>query len=220
MPRLVIAMVVATIVGGGCVGPSGKDGSQGPEGPTGPEEPQGPAGSAGNNGGNATGTQAPQTWTSGTRIKARTTTTTMSSADGFQLSVTTFGGYFDSTRNEPCAPTPASDGITRCLPAATYAAASGPFYADAACTIVVAPVTGCNPPAPKYIAISPAATCPASTMGTQIFAAGTGQSSYYYKPAATCTGPTTLAGYTFYPISGSEISPSSFAAMTVTTTTQ
>jgi len=215
MRRIIVLFAVVFVA---CVGPAGKDGVPGPEGPAGSAGSNGMNGSNGGSGSNATSTQSPETWTSGTRIVARATTTTTTTADGLQHSQTFFGGYFDTTRNEACSPGLASDGATRCLPFALTALG---IYGDSACTIPVAEYSpSCGSVAPAYVAVLPAtATCPPTT-GASIYAAGTPYTSYYAKVGAACDGPTTIGSIVWIPPSGAEISPQSFAAMNVTTTTQ
>lgn len=164
------------------------------------------------------GSIAPVTFTSGTRIKARTTTTTMSTADGARYAFTQFVGWFDSQRNEECAPAVASDGITRCLPVAS--AINDTFFDDAACTIplAIASAPGCFTTPRQYVT-QPLAAPACTNAGARVFAAGATHPTYYSKSGTTCTGPSTLPGYTWYAASGSELAPTLFAAMTMTTTT-
>ena len=137
----------------------GKD--PGPKGDPGAQGPAGPQGVAGTTSGA----------TSGTRIKARSTTTTLSSADGAASTASYLAGWVDSARNnEACSPGLASDGAMRCLPAAS--AIWDGYYGDAACTIAIAayvPVCGTAPPA--YVAVTTPPTCLASA-GPRTFAAG------------------------------------------------
>lgn len=159
--------------------------------------------------------EEPPAWTSGTRIKARTTTTVTSSADGAEHEVTSFVGWYDSMRSEPCTPSKAADSKTRCLPTAV---ALQNFYVDAGCTMAAAlTFTSCDAIPPKYVSLSPPASCPQP--GPKLYAAGTATSTYYTGSPGNCNGPTTNAAYTFYPASGAEIPATSFAEMTVMTTT-
>ena len=158
--------------------------------------------------------------TDGSRLKRMSTTTTTTGADGSSHIASYFAGWFDSQRNEFCSPTLASDGTTRCLPSVypTY----GSYYSDAACTLPMVYVsTGtCGFTPPKYIAIAVAQqTCGSMPVGPRVYAGGSATSTYYQKSGTSCTGPSTSATYTFYPVSGSEIPPSTFVQMTVTATT-
>lgn len=157
------------------------------------------------------------TYESGQRIKALATKTVTTTPDGAKRSVTSFAGWFDSTRNEPCSPTLAADGKTRCLPAAAAVQNPASLFADSLCSIPVTLSIGCTPP-PKYIAVQASTSCP-QTLGPKMFAVGQVVSTYYSLGGTTCNGPNTLTGYMFYPTSGVEIAPSSFVEMTVTTTT-
>lgn len=183
----------------------------------GPEGPPGPPGTNGGDGSSTT-TQTPDLFESGTRIKARTTVTEYSTVDGATRTQTSFVGWFDSMRNEPCSPTLASDGKTRCLPAA--AAPLTGYFVDAACTVPGAPLSTClGADAPKYIAIPQPTTCPPSSLGAKVIPVGTPTTTYYFKSGANCTGPTTTADLAWYPPAGAEIPPTEFVEMTVTTTT-
>jgi hypothetical protein len=156
---------------------------------------------------------------SGERIKVRAKTTTITTADGALRASTEFAGWFDSERNEPCSPTLASDGKTRCLPPAVLLS-DGYYFADAACTIPVALVVGCTPEVPRYVATPAAASCPAATTGPRVFAAGPAITSYYFKDGATCSAQPANPDWTWWPPTGDEVPASSFAEMTVETTTQ
>ena len=162
----------------------------------------------------------PGTFSSGTRINARVVSTTTTTADGARYTSTWFSGWFDSQRNEVCAPALASDGVTRCLPAAS--AISTNVYGDSSCTILVALAATCGD-APAYVSVlppaPPAGTCPGTSAGPKLFAAGTAYTSYYAKSGATCSGPSILATYTWYAAAGPEIDPTLFAVMTTNTTT-
>lgn len=163
----------------------------------------------------------PGTFSSGTRIKARVVATTTTTADGARYTSTWFGGWFDSQRNEVCAPALASDGVTRCLPAAS--AISTNVYGDSSCTILVALAATCADAPPAYVSVPPPAPptglCPGTSVGPKLFAAGTAYTSYYTKSGATCSGPSILASYTWYETAGPEIDPALFATMTTNTTT-
>jgi hypothetical protein len=143
---------------------------------------------------------------SGTRIKMKV----LSSPDGAKV----FQGSFDSQRNEDCSFQRAADGMMRCLPT-SVAGDFGSYYGDAACSVPVAlwQFASCSPP--TYVAVYAAsAQCPTSpTGGTGIYARGTTYSSYYVKSGATCSGPNTIPGYTFFG-RGTEVQASSFQAAT------
>jgi hypothetical protein len=167
--------------------------------------------------------------TSGTRIAARFTTTTSTSADGAQQVTKYFAGWFDTQRNEPCSVMLASDGQQRCMPEAAFV--NGDAFSDAACTKPVIEVdldsactsdptcSACNPPAPKYFAKG----FPSSCGGTQIFPAGAQLplTTYYLGSPSFCSMEGVPANALFYDASSTaEITPSSFAAFTVTSQTQ
>jgi hypothetical protein len=200
--------LIALLVVGACTGPVG------PEGPPGEDGNAGSAGSAGTPGAPA------ETFTSGQRIKARTITTVTTTDDGAKLTMKSFGGWFDSMRNEPCSPTLAADGKTRCMPATL--SLTGGYYTDAACTIP-AVLTFTSDPAcstiPGYVAVPATTTCP-QTVGAKIYARGAGVTNYYSKSGTTCIGPSSNPIFTVYPTAGAEISAASFAEMNVVTTTE
>lgn len=170
--------------------------------------------------GSGSATDAPA-WTSGSRIKARTTVTTTTSPDGASYETTSFGGWYDSARAEPCAPEVAADGKTRCLPASLHLQISE--YGDAGCTIPVV-VGGISyvpcpdsPEVPKYVADQPASTCPPT--GKRIYAVATSYPNYYVKSGAACQGPYSVEPPLGAYSAGAEIPASAFAEMSVTTTT-
>lgn len=190
------------LLAGACMGPAG---------------PPGPPGGNGSDG--ASGSPA-EDFESGQRIKARATTTVTTTADGAMRTVRSFVGWFDSMRNELCSPMLASDGKTRCIPTTVALVDTNANFADAACTIPVAvAIAGCGTPAPRYVAVHPAVTCP-QTVGARIFAAGLPVTSYYSKSGANCFGPSSIPSFTFYPTSGAEIPASSFVEMDITATTE
>jgi hypothetical protein len=193
-------------------------GCAGQEGPAGPPGPPGEDGTDGTDGADGTTGEPAEGFTSGQRIKARSTTTITSTADGAMRSVTTFGGWFDSARNEECTPQLASDGKTRCMPVSIPATTD--YYADAACTAVLALTldSSCTPSLPMYVRLPVPASCP-QTVGGKLHARGATTTAYYTKSGANCTGPMTLAGFTWHMV-GAEVPASSFAEMTVTTETE
>jgi hypothetical protein len=179
-----------------------------------------------------------QSDTSGTRLTARYTSTTVVGADGVQRVTKFFAGWFDSQRNEYCYATLASDGQQRCIPSDTggpgvAAVSGGPgqhsYYSDAACTKPIIEVvldsacpsmpscSACNPPAPKYFRGSGSACVGAKLypVGAQI----TGTTIYQSTPA--CVSTAAPANTLLYDGSSTtEIPPASFVALTVTTQTQ
>lgn len=195
----------------------------GPEGGHQVDPDAGP-GSGSDDGGvpGANGEDQPIQFTSGTRIKARTTTTMITTADGASYKSTTFAGWYDAERNEACSPQLAADGKTRCIPAASPTFG---YYADAACTM---PVTFASTPTPvcgasgtlKYISVAPPPACP-TTVGPRIYLAGSIGNTYYIKSTSngTCSGPNMLEGYTFAAL-GTEVPAAEFVEMTTATSMQ
>lgn len=202
-----IGIVAAGLISAACASDSVRDDAQldaGQESDTGP-------------GGGANGEVDPVSFASGTRIKARRSVTTTSAPDGARSSVSAFAGWYDGQRNEPCAPTLAADGKSRCLPVASSITTI--YFGDAACAIPVAmAVADCTSEAPAYVSSVVVATCPV-TAGPRIFKRGSMYTSYYIKSGATCSGPI-AAGTLKVFTAGAEVLPSDFAEMTVTTTTQ
>lgn len=165
------------------------------------------------------GEDEPSEWTSGSRIKARVTVTSTKTADGAMRSEKYFGGWYDAMRDEVCSPSIAADGKTRCLPQASRTSTN--YFADAACTVPAVMVYDCSAAAPKYLAVyaEAGATCTTNTAGPQLFTVGAKQSIYYSKGTA-CNGPTNAgATIAIYPVA-TPVPASSFAEMTVTTTTE
>lgn len=217
-PKVAIASLMAVGIACSSVSDGASDGGSGDasrtDAGTGDAHTGNGDASAGN--GNGNGSIAPITFSSGTRIKARTTTITMATTDGAQYSFAYFAGWLDSQRNEACTPSLASDGVTRCLPSA---GAMGAF-ADAACSIPAAYyIESCGSAPPAYVSVPPIATCPPAA-GPKLFASGPPTTNYYSKSGTTCSGPNTIAGWTWYPTSGPEIDPKLFVAITTTTVTQ
>jgi hypothetical protein len=203
----------------------------GQEGPAGPEGPMGPPGrsrdSTEDDAGTLLGAQIQDQGTvvSGARIKARTTSTTITSADGARRTYTSFAGWYDSTRAEACAPMIAADGTTRCLPTAS-AQWYGGSYADSQCTqplvwvsAQVSPNTCGAPPIPRYLfeQVSAANGC----TGWRVRPLGTKLpgSSFFYKNGTQCGTLTGSPDQVAYVASGPEISASEFMQITTTTTT-
>ena len=159
------------------------------------------------------------TFKSGSRLKAHVATYSTSSSDGATFSSTRFLGWIDTMRNEECTPALAADGVYRCLPAAAF----GPYYADAACSIPIGisfiNANDCNAPKTvKYVALSPpAATCPPPTTGPVLYAAAGSYSFYYAKFASGACSTAIAVGTSYVAVGlGAEVPPSSFAQMTVT----
>ena len=141
---------------------------------------------------------------SGTRIKTRMLT----SPDGAKV----FQSMHDTQRGEDCTFEVASDGIIRCLPNSRAYGFS--YFTDPLCTVPGAPViAGCTPPAYIVIPDTSLSTC---APGPRLFARGTMHPSHYLKSGVggACVGPTTIPGYVFYSVSGSEVPPSSFQMAT------
>ncbi len=201
----------------GAKGDLGAAGPAGPQGPPGPPGPPGPAGPAG------TGS-SPNVETSGSRLKARYTTTTITGSDGSKQTTRNFAGWFDSQRNEPCSVGVAADGKRRCLPSAI---SMGGFFADAACTTPLAQtfraVTnpacgGASANAPKYA--SKASFDPNGCAVTQLMTLGAKHGGQVYQGSpAFCSPANTGDLYDFYLV-GAEVPASSFVEVTMTTTTQ
>jgi len=166
------------------------------------------------------GQDQPIKFNSGTRIKAKVTNTSISTADGAKYTSSAFAGWYDAARQEDCSPKSAGDGKIRCLPATM----NTPYYADAACTapaalVVTDPTPGCSPPQPKYLGVLPPAACP-QTGGTRVYRLGPTITTFYSKSSTgTCSGPATSPGLSFYTL-GAEVPVTEFAEMTSTTSTQ
>lgn len=168
----------------------------------------------GSGSGSGSGSNPPAV-TDGTRIKARTSTTTTTSSDGASYSLSGFSGWYDSMRGEPCSPSIAADGVERCLP--SMAGVYGSYFADSNCTIAGALVAASScTPAPKYVAIpQPTGTCGSAPLGPHVFLSGAAVQAWS-KSGTSCT---MVTNYNVFPVNGAEISASSFAPMTTTTTT-
>jgi hypothetical protein len=156
------------------------------------------------------------TFRSGTRIRVRTTTTTITTADGASHSVSEFAGWFDRELGEECVPAVASDGLTRCLPKSTVSASK---YSDNRCTVRLAGVDAPTP-RPAYIGIFVP-----ETSGFAIFPSGDAfpKADTIYEARRSSSGtfcePVSQSPTeTWYAVSGPEIAPTQFVAMTTTTT--
>jgi hypothetical protein len=151
-------------------------------------------------------------YTSGSRIKQRIVTT----ADG----ASGFDSWYDSQYNVNCLFVFASDQQMRCMPLA--GAVSG-YYSDAACSMPLAQLPGCNPP-PFAYSTENLSTCIAAGGGAQtsifreyVVGAPYSGSAFYYKSTTTgCTmaptPPTLPPGYALYAVSATETPPTMFAA--------
>lgn len=162
------------------------------------------------------GQDQPIKFNSGSRIKAKVTKTSISTADGAKYESSAFGGWYDAQRQEDCSPGLAGDGKTRCLPTASTMFAG--YYADAACTVpgLLISVPSCL--TVKYVA-APVSGCSATaTTGPRIYRPGTMQATYYSKSGTTCTAQSS-ATLGLVP-QGAEVPPTDFAEMTSTVTTQ
>jgi hypothetical protein len=170
----------------------------------------------------------PPAYVSGSRIKARVTTSTTSSADGASYTSSAFAGWYDSSRSEPCDSMIAADGKARCLPTSTGVQTGLNFYADASCTqpILMSPTqVACSlfpaTPPPKYLLGGDVAT-QAGCYLTRVYPVtkvATPAGLYHPNGMGICAGPTAPpAGYDFY-LGGAEIPAVTFAELTVTTTT-
>lgn len=160
------------------------------------------------------------TFKSGTRIRVRTTTTTTTTRDGASYSTTQFNGWFDRERNEECAPSFASDEVRRCLPTNTVAAEA---FRDTRCTVAVAKVLGASAPRPAYLKVVAITTQQVTWM---IFPVGetVPKDAMLYEliqvdTGVVCGQRSQRPGEVWYASSGTEIAPTEFAAMTITTTT-
>jgi hypothetical protein len=122
-----------------------------------------------------------------------------------------FSNSYDTQRNEDCAFGVAGDGVTRCLPYQNAAYDYGSYFSDAACTQPVAlAYSSCG--APSYILVR-GTGCPVGMTTMRVYTVGAVHASYYTKVGTTCSGPTTVAAYTFYSY-GTEVAPSSFQSAT------
>lgn len=236
MPKAVLVFVlIAGFVACGVEGPPGPPGPAGPSGNAGAAGTDGTNGEAGANassssssGGSSGSTSSSGGTgsgpTSGTRIKARTTTTLLG-ADGTKQESTGFGGWFDAQRNEPCTVSLAADGKMRCLPAAAARYVDN-YFADAACTqsiVLVTPVTcaayGAPLGVPKYLSEPGAPVNGCTGMRYRPMGAKIAGASYYLKSGANCFGPYPLTNQDAYDASGAEIPPTEFVAFTSTSVT-
>jgi hypothetical protein len=215
------------------------------EGPVGPVGPPGPAGGDGTNGasgaggaGGAPGATGPggvsadggvvsdPSTVDGSRLKARYTTTVTQGSDGAKHVVAnTFVGWFDTARNEACAPAVASDGKTRCLPI-DRGRISAPMFVDDACAQEVFSVPNASSntcgtppsPLPKYAySVDACGLSHLHPLGAKIAAT----SSYYsFGPGNCVLQPNvSVAGNDYYDASGAEIAATEFVEITTTTTT-
>ncbi len=198
-----------------CVGPEGPPGAPGTDGIDGvngdPGEP--------------TGTNAPDVFTSGSRIKALTTIATTTSNDGAKREVRNFAGWFDSVRNETCWPRTTSEGKTRCIPVGV-GVGSGTYFLDAACTqplgyqVTQAPTCPSDPPTPdaKYVLEFTTSGCIALV---RIRTAGPRLPSglRYYKSGMSCTAQTPPPSVALYEPQA-DVSLTEFEEMTVETRTE
>jgi hypothetical protein len=225
-------MAVACSGPEGPTGPAGKDGASGSSGSSGANGANGEGGvtaeSDGGGGGGGPGTDV-TSYASGTRIKARVTTQTTIGSDGSKLTRSSWGGWYDTMRAEPCSEGALSDGKTYCIPAATVAGASS-YFTDAACTIaappsifVGGPTTNCDgtmtqPTLPKYVITTDSGAC---TRRLRPLVSVAMPAALYGKSVAMCVNVTAFvpAGYVYIDTSAAEISPSSFQEMTQTSTT-
>jgi hypothetical protein len=154
----------------------------------------------------------------GTRLKIRMTTSTITSADGAELSTTSGAGWFDTFRSEACEPTLAGDGKTRCLPKATGVVAFDDINCQHPVTIVSrAP---CDD-RPKYAMenVPPiAATC---SSGITLYAVGQdmgpGGEQVFVKNGFDCVAVPRGEGNDVYALA--KVADADFAEMTVTATT-
>ena len=152
---------------------------------------------------------------SGARIKARSATYTYTGADGAKQTIKSFGGWFDSNRNEACGVALATDGQNRCLPSGANTSPY-PFLADAACTKqFVRVVAGALPP--KYVT-STATIAAGTAYRYSLPGAKITVTSVYVKSGDQClllgASP---ADSDFYDTNGPEIAPTNFVSFTVTT---
>jgi len=210
-----------------CAGPAGNpgepglDGTEGPPGKAGAEGKTGAPGATGQNGTTPDGGPGIMN-RDGSRLKIRTTTTITSSPDGLSHGAYSFGGWFDSQRNEACSPLKMSDGKTHCSPAA---GALGTYYSDAACTnrIIVTSkqMAGCTVPPTLYVTEPVADTC-GGTAHQRLWTVGgaTTTGSWYSKPTGGLCGslgafPATLQANFI----GLEVAPAALAEMTIETVT-
>jgi len=230
MKAAFVIVGLASVVG--CVDArSGKeDGGSSGSGSGGSPSMGGSDGSAAgpSSGGSSAGSGAldPATYVSGTRIKIRKTVKTTRTADGSRVSETSFAGWLDTARNEFCEPAVASDGKLRCLPitapvGVTNSAFVG-YFADATCTtpVVLSRITDdycLIARQPNYVAFTdrPAGSCAGAPPSWKLYRSGAEVFPVYSKSGTSCVS---VQGYRGYPVVGLEISPNSFAEMTVETT--
>jgi hypothetical protein len=149
---------------------------------------------------------------SGTRLKA----TYYGGADGSRWY--TIGPFWDSTRDEYCAPVAfMPDGVRRCVPI-TAGISVGRYFKDQLCTTLVSGISdslgsGCSPTAfPKYV---PQYSDVCTSYIAKLFAINAPYTGpVYYLNNTTCE-PSTTTGTNYYELS--EVNPTDFvefAAMT------
>ncbi len=211
------SLVFASMITLSCVGPTGPAGQDGTNGEDG-TDPTDPGGTP------SSSTDTPIKLTSGARIKARTKTVTQSTADGAKFVSTTFAGWFDAMRNEPCFAQPTGDGELRCLPRAVDIVYDS-YFSDPACTQPVAiesvSTSSCPDATPvedaKYISEQGEGSCSGS-IGKLWPATRLQQTQYYRDTFTGCFGESPTSGWRYYAISGAEIPLTAFAVIESTTT--
>ncbi|HXU74106.1 MAG TPA: hypothetical protein VN947_32535 [Polyangia bacterium] len=172
----------------------------------------GGGGSGGNGGGGSGGNGAQPDYASGSRIKARVTST----SDGARA----FAGFYDTQLSVACAFSRAADDSLRCLPSGV-AYIGGTYWSDAGCTTPLAYSNGCTT---MYASKSEStATCVdigynATSYRTRIYAIASAYSGsmVWVGSPGSCTGIATPATTLFFNV-GSEIAASTFAAGTIDT---
>lgn len=210
-------------------GPAGRDGAMGPQGPVGEQGEQGIPGPTGPAGGppgpqgeqGPIGMPGPQGeagppgpgigYVSGSRLKARY----LQGEDGSRHFLT----WWDSQREEECSFDEPDKAVAqalgladiRCLPLIPQSSAIGHFYQDASCTIEVACLG-----ADAAYALMGLSQPPVVHPLAEGLPAGT---TAYYQDAVnpTCVPFTTSNSLQLYPLVGSALTASDFAAASVVT---
>jgi hypothetical protein len=220
--RLIALLLSVTVLSAcsGTTGPAGPQGAQGPaggpQGPTGPQGPQGPVGPRGPAGpaGNAEAV-------SGSRLVAVQPVWT--GEDGSQYAPAS-NRFHDQTLKIDCMPSPAADGVWRCLPGYWSPSVDPTYFADTGCITPVAALTySCAIGAYAISTDSGAMACtPAGIYySIHVFILGTEvppSSTVYTKVDSTCTAasswPWKYAPSTRVYRVGSEVPPATFVAFT------
>jgi hypothetical protein len=165
-------------------------------------------GSGGTGGGGSGGSGGEPDYVSGSRIKARTISTT----DGARA----FAGFYDSTLATACSFGRAADDAVRCLPTST--AYAGTYFSDSGCAVPLAYSAGC---ADAY-AVRAETTNSCVDVGygavgtrTHVYPVGAAYAGTVWAgtPAA-CNMTPAPASFTLYSL-GSEISADTFATGSV-----